>query len=223
MGGRALSAAFFHPRAGSRHRGKPTRDARLRRHDQKSPHSAFPTSGHHRRFRPRAPRRFVCSGGIPRGSDRRVVLPDSTDTTELARRGPLGSSRSCCDVVCFLYAQLQSLGARKAADHGEIIIHAIRNYEAEVGELPSSLADLVPRELDSIPGTGMTGFPSFVDRDTRTETGESERLFASYELRVNLYKLLQFDCLVYWPEGNYPDSMYGGGVERIRAWAYVHE
>ena len=69
----------------------------------------------------------------------------------------------------------------------------------------------------------MTGFPSFVDRDTRTETGESERLFASYELRVNLYKLLQFDCLVYWPEGNYPDSMYGGGVERIRAWAYVHE
>ena len=123
----------------------------------------------------------------------------------------------------FLYVQLQRLGARKAADRGEVIIHAIRNYEAEVGVLPASLADLVPRELDSIPETGMAGFPSFDYRETRTETGESERLFASYELRVNLYKLLQFDCLVYWPEGNYPDLMYGGGVERIGAWAYVHE
>ena len=89
--------------------------------------------------------------------------------------------------------------------------------------IPASLADLVPRELDSIPETGMAGFPSFEYRDTQTETGESERLFASYELRVNLYELLQFDCLVDWPEGNYPDWMYGGGVDRSGAWAYVHE
>jgi hypothetical protein len=40
---------------------------------------------------------------------------------------------------------------------------------------------------------------------------------------VNLYQLLQFDSLVYWPERTYPDFMYGGGVERIGDWVYVHE
>lgn len=34
---------------------------------------------------------------------------------------------------------------------------------------------------------------------------------------------INFDVFVYWPEGNYPDSMYGGWVERIGHWAYMHE
>ena len=36
-------------------------------------------------------------------------------------------------------------------------------------------------------------------------------------------RLKDFLPTVYWPEGNDPDLMYGGGVERIGTWAYVHE
>jgi hypothetical protein len=123
----------------------------------------------------------------------------------------------------FLYAQLQKTGARRATQQGEVIVEAIRAYEVKTGELPASLDELVPRELESIPETGMGGFPSFEYIFKTAEADESEHIFSSYELRVNLFKLVQFDCLVYWPEGNYPDSMYGGGVERIGDWAYVHE
>ena len=70
---------------------------------------------------------------------------------------------------------------------------AIDRYRTREGKLPSSLDELVPNDLPS------------------------------YELRLNLYKLLQFDCLVCWPNGNYPDAMYGGAAERIGDWAYVHE
>jgi len=78
--------------------------------------------------------------------------------------------------------------------------------------------------VSSIPDTGMARFPSFdyVVPTSQVDVDE-QRLFATYELRVNLYRLLQFDSLVYWPEGNYPDAIYGGGVERIGDWAYVHE
>ena len=70
----------------------------------------------------------------------------------------------------------------------------------------------------------MAGYPSFEYIGPVAESDEEqERPFATYELRVNLYTLLQWDCLVYWPEGNYPSAMYGGGVERIGKWAYVHE
>ena len=34
---------------------------------------------------------------------------------------------------------------------------------------------------------------------------------------------INFDVFVDWPERVYPMSMYGGGVERIKNWAYVHE
>jgi len=123
-----------------------------------------------------------------------------------------------------LYSKLQSLGAQRAAHQGDEIVDAIHRYETLEGKLPNALEDLVPRELESIPDTGMIGFPSFqyigpIDQTPQDE----ERLFKKYELRVNLYKLLQFDCLVYWPEGNYPRMMYGGGVEQIGSWAYVHE
>ncbi len=123
-----------------------------------------------------------------------------------------------------LYGKLQTLGAQRAAHRGDEIVDAIHRYESFSGKLPNALEELVPRELESIPDTGMIGFPSFQYVGPKDPTlQDKERPFKKYELRVDLYKLLQFDCLVYWPEGNYPDFMYGGGVERIGEWAYVHE
>ena len=124
----------------------------------------------------------------------------------------------------FLYAGLKELGARRAADRGQDVIDAIERYQRREGRLPSSLGELVPKDLPLIPDTGMGRFPSFEYIGPESKgANEAQYPFDSYELRVNLYRFLQFDRLVYWPEGNYPDAMYGGGVERIGDWAYVHE
>ena len=32
-----------------------------------------------------------------------------------------------------------------------------------------------------------------------------------------------FDTLMYFPRRNYPDVGYGGRLERVGTWAYVHE
>ena len=138
--------------------------------------------------------------------------------------GQMGLIAFAAITSIFLYGRLQVLGVRRAADRGEGTIEAIHRYQKRERALPNSLDELVPRDLASIPETGMAGFPSFEYIAPSTEANnDEERLFATYELSVNLYKLLQYDCLVYWPEGHYPRMMYGGGVERIGVWAYVHE
>ena len=35
--------------------------------------------------------------------------------------------------------------------------------------------------------------------------------------------IMDFDVFFYWPSETYPDAIYGGVVERIGDWAYVHE
>lgn len=54
--------------------------------------------------------------------------------------------------------------------------------------------------------------------------GERELLNSNWELRVPCsLGLLNWDVFFYWPSEKYPDYVYGGGVERIGRWAYVHE
>jgi len=103
----------------------------------------------------------------------------------------------------------------------EPLIHAIEAYQHDKGDYPESLEQLVPHYLKRIPETGMAGYPHlFYERpphDRRAANGDA------YELRVPCGYLLSFDVFVYWPQGDYPDYMYGGGVEKIGGWAYVHE
>ena len=45
-----------------------------------------------------------------------------------------------------------------------------------------------------------------------------------WELRVDCpIGFLNWDVFFYWPTQNYPDGIYGGAIERIADWAYVHE
>jgi hypothetical protein len=44
-----------------------------------------------------------------------------------------------------------------------------------------------------------------------------------WELRINCPTgLLNHDTFVYWPTGKYPQHLYGGTIEPISRWAYVH-
>lgn len=89
-----------------------------------------------------------------------------------------------------------------------------------------SLARLVPEYLDEVPGTGMIGYPEwqYERRDDdenwrQRHAGENP----AYDLRVHCTYGLNFDTLHYWPSERYPGRMWGGGVERVDGWAYVHE
>ena len=59
------------------------------------------------------------------------------------------------------YFHLRDLGARRAADRGHQIVEAIDRYQTLEGKLPDTLKDLVPRELEWVPNTGMIGYRSF--------------------------------------------------------------
>lgn len=106
-----------------------------------------------------------------------------------------------------------------ASERAQPIVRALERYKVDTGVYPTQLFDLAPRYLSSIPSTGMAGYPTFkyvlpcAQNDVR-----------SYELRVDTPQgALDWDCFVYWPEGNYPAEMYGGSVDRIGDWAYVNE
>lgn len=47
---------------------------------------------------------------------------------------------------------------------------------------------------------------------------------APWELRIDCGRgFLNWDVFFYWPTRDYPAHIYGGNVERIGDWAYVHE
>ena len=106
-----------------------------------------------------------------------------------------------------------------AAERAVPVIQAIEAHRKATGNLPASLESLVPSQLRGIPSTGMIAYPSF-----SYATSKGKELFKTYELSIPCPSGgINFDVFVYWPEQGYPDSMYGGGIERIGNWAYVHE
>ena len=100
------------------------------------------------------------------------------------------------------------------------LIRAIEAHRKETGEWPESLETLVPTRLREIPGTGMMAYPKFNYQRAK----EGDERFKNYHLVISCPSGgINFDVFVYWPEKVYPDFMYGGSVERIGDWAYVHE
>jgi hypothetical protein len=97
-----------------------------------------------------------------------------------------------------------------AADRAAPVIAGIEEHRRRTGRDPETV---------DLPYTGMMAYPSF----SYGRAQEGER-FGRYELSIECPSgLLNWDRFVYWPEGGYPGCMYGGWVERIGAWAYVHE
>ncbi|MCZ6598532.1 MAG: hypothetical protein O7B99_12895 [Planctomycetota bacterium] len=109
---------------------------------------------------------------------------------------------------------------RALAERSQPLVDAIARYHRHQDFPPSSLAALVPEYLDEIPGTGIDPYPEY--RYLVLEEGS--RFETPWELRVPCGRgLLNWDVFVYWPSEEYPSAMYGGTVERMGAWAYVHE
>lgn len=109
----------------------------------------------------------------------------------------------------------------RLAERSAPLIQAIRAYETQHGSPPRDLAALVPGFLPSVPGTGMAAYPEysyFVSKD------HSEREGNPWVVIINTPSGgLNFDEFMYFPLQNYPAEGYGGSLQRIRDWAYLHE
>jgi len=108
---------------------------------------------------------------------------------------------------------------RQATIRAEPLLHALERYREDHSAYPDALEELQPGYVAEVPGTGMIAHPDFV----YVPPEEAEPEAGGYGLRVSCFLIGGFDSLHYWPSQDYPDKMYGGVVERIDDWAYVHE
>jgi hypothetical protein len=112
-------------------------------------------------------------------------------------------------------------GFERQADRGRVLVSAIEAYEKTHGRPPSTLQDLAPDFLPEIPSTGMPTYP-----DWEYAAGEE-----AHKWNDNPWVLymkcssggINWDMFLYFPNLNYPKNGYGGWLERIGDWAYVHE
>jgi hypothetical protein len=105
------------------------------------------------------------------------------------------------------------------ASRSEALVGAIRSFAEREGRPPTDLQELVPKYFARIPKTGMPAYP-----DYRYSTEPSRWKGNPWVLYIDCTSGgINFDMFIYFPLQNYPETGYGGSLERIGEWAYVHE
>lgn len=143
------------------------------------------------------------------------------------RRGAiLGLISSAAFLLSFVFGVTIEERMRRAAfldlaERSKPLIQAIQTYEEKNDFPPATLAALVPEFLVAIPRTGIGAYPEY-----RYVVGEEAQRFNTnpWVLYVSTPSGgISFDKFLYFPLQNYPERGYGGWLERIGDWAYVHE
>lgn len=101
------------------------------------------------------------------------------------------------------------------------LVSAIRSYENDHGQPPPSLEALSPTYLPRVPRTGMMAYPTY-----RYYVGADAQRYDNNPWALVIDTPgggINFDRFIYFPRQNYPQNGYGGSLQRIRDWAYVHE
>lgn len=128
----------------------------------------------------------------------------------------------CCAAGMAIGQKTRRAGMEAFARRSQPLITAINKYEQDHAAPVSTLNDLVPAHLSSVPTTGMGAYPHY-----RYHVGDEARLsYGDNPWALTVFTpngLINFDMLLYLPKQNYPDHGYGGTLERIGEWAYVHE
>ncbi|MEG1970847.1 MAG: hypothetical protein RR101_12080 [Burkholderiaceae bacterium] len=114
--------------------------------------------------------------------------------------------------------ELRMYAFELAATRAAPLVAAVSAYEKDHGVPPRTLEELVPAHLPKLP-----------DRlpPLRLVSGE----VATREYQGNPWALvalvpgglINWDTFLYLPKQNYPATGYGGALQRIGDWAYVHE
>ncbi|HET9314683.1 MAG TPA: hypothetical protein VFQ51_03800 [Vicinamibacteria bacterium] len=130
---------------------------------------------------------------------------------------------SGCFVLGFLVpsmavaAQLRALGFRLAARRATPLVAAIHAYERATGGPPAQLSVLVPGYLPEL--------PTHIPPVELIAGGEAARYGGNRWVLVAQvgFGILNWDEFLYFPNQQYPSEGFGGHLERMGDWAYVHE
>jgi hypothetical protein len=108
----------------------------------------------------------------------------------------------------------------RLAERSKPLVDAIRAYEEKHGRPPDSLDALVPELIPSVPTTGMGAYPKYrYSVVTNADYDGNPWVITIFTPSGGI----NFDQFMYWPLTNYPAKGYGGWIERVGDWAYVHE
>lgn len=134
----------------------------------------------------------------------------------------------CCIVYVFIsFIILRMTGDvrlnefQRLAIRSSPLIKAISFYTNDKGHPPEKLDDLVPQYLPRIPTTGIGAYPNYtyeVVKDDKEWYGNSWVVYI--ETPRNPFN---WDKFIFFPNQNYPKRGFGGYLEKIENWAYVHE
>ena len=117
---------------------------------------------------------------------------------------------------------LRDAGMKSFVQRARPLVAAIHQYERDHASPPTSLDDLVPDYLPSVPTTGMGAYPEF--RYVFGTKAEEQYDGNPWVLWVATNSGgINFDMIMYFPNQNYPELGYGGWLRPIGEWAYVHE
>ena len=124
--------------------------------------------------------------------------------------------------VCgYISGEVRNYGFRKLAERSEGLIDAIIAYEIDNNSPPKSLEVLIPKYLQKVPTTQMSSYPDYkyiTGKDALTYDDNPWVLIVPTPIGI-----INWDMFMYFPKQNYPKRGYGGSLEVIRDWAYVHE
>jgi len=126
-------------------------------------------------------------------------------------------------LVAFIFAaplgkSVRMSAFRRLTERSKPLIGAIHAFEQKYGHPPESLQALLPEFMPSVPATGMGAYP-----DYRYSATDNEYQGNPWTIRVYTPEGMDFDQFMYFPLTNYPETGFGGWLERVGDWAYVHE
>jgi hypothetical protein len=120
-----------------------------------------------------------------------------------------------------LSVEIRHNGFVGLAQRSRPLVMAIQQFEAKHGKPPENLEQLVPEFLPDVPNTGIEAYPNYeyiVVSDRTVYEGNS------WILKVRTPSGgINWDIFLYFPKQNYPKVGYGGWLEPVEDWAYVHE
>jgi hypothetical protein len=108
-------------------------------------------------------------------------------------------------------------GFRRCGERLRPTVTAIRDYESRHGYPPAHLADAgLPAEVQS----GLGAYPLVV---YEVEPPDRPIFGNRWMLKVETFSGSSWDQFILLPNGHYPEAGFGGAIERLGEWAYVHE
>jgi hypothetical protein len=113
---------------------------------------------------------------------------------------------------------LRSYGFSRATQRAAPLIAAIEKYVEKEGRAPATLQALIPHYLQALP-TGLPDLEIITGDDARKGYYGNEWVLHA----VVPSGIINWDRFLYFPNQLYPEDGYGGWLERIERWAYVHE